>query len=439
MRRLLKTLTFISLSLLATTAEAQEKWTLDRCIGYALENNLQIKQQVLTAQQSDNAYLQSRLALLPTFSFSGGQNFNWGRSVNLQDLQIIENKLSQSTSASLSSSLTAFSGLTKINTVKSNRVQQQIALANVEKLKNEISISIAQAYLQILLSMEILDSYNQSLESLSSQEKRTAILVDAGSQPYSDLLDIQSQLASERVQVVSAENQVTNNKLALAQLLDLPLNQDFDIAVPDLGTPPEFTGEDVEAIYMKAQTLPQIKSAQYGLDKSRIALDIAKGERLPSIGISAGYGTYYSDARDGAFLEQFKDNRNPSVGISLSVPIFEGGRFYTNVKDAKLSVKSYEIALQSEKQTLLKEIQKAVTDAYGYYHQYEAAKVNVAAMEESFRLVEQKFNVGSLNSTDYIVARTNLYKAKSNLSQMKYQYLFQLKILDFYKGKPLTL
>lgn len=439
MRRLLKTLITISLSLLATTAEAQEKWTLDRCIGYALENNLQIKQQVLTAQQSDNAYLQSRLALLPTFSFSGGQNFNWGRSVNLQDLQIIENKLSQSTSASLSSSLTAFSGLTKINTVKSNRVQQQIALANVEKLKNEISISIAQAYLQILLSMEILDSYNQSLESLSSQEKRTAILVDAGSQPYSDLLDIQSQLASERVQVVSAENQVTNNKLALAQLLDLPLNQDFDIAVPDLGTPPEFTGEDVEAIYMKAQTLPQIKSAQYGLDKSRIALDIAKGERLPSIGISAGYGTYYSDARDGAFLEQFKDNRNPSVGISLSVPIFEGGRFYTNVKDAKLSVKSYEIALQSEKQTLLKEIQKAVTDAYGYYHQYEAAKVNVAAMEESFRLVEQKFNVGSLNSTDYIVARTNLYKAKSNLSQMKYQYLFQLKILDFYKGKPLTL
>ena len=394
---------------------------------------------MLTAQQSDNAYLQSRLTLLPTFSFSGGQNFNWGRSVNLQDLQIIENKLSQSTSASLSSSLTAFSGLTKINTVKSNRVQQQIALANVEKLKNEISISIAQAYLQILLSMEILDSYNQSLESLSSQEKRTAILVDAGSQPYSDLLDIQSQLASERVQVVSAENQVTNNKLALAQLLDLPLNQDFDIAVPDLGTPPEFTGEDVEAIYMKAQTLPQIKSAQYGLDKSRIALDIAKGERLPSIGISAGYGTYYSDARDGAFLEQFKDNRNPSVGISLSVPIFEGGRFYTNVKDAKLSVKSYEIALQSEKQTLLKEIQKAVTDAYGYYHQYEAAKVNVAAMEESFRLVEQKFNVGSLNSTDYIVARTNLYKAKSNLSQMKYQYLFQLKILDFYKGKPLTL
>lgn len=432
-------LIIILLSSLAFTAHAQEKWSLERCIDYAFDNNLQIKQQMISAEQSDNAYMQSRLALLPTLSFSGSQSMNWGRSVNLQDLKIIENKLTQATSASLSSNITAFSGLVKINAIKRNRLQQQIERTNVEKLKNEISISIAQAYLQVLLSMEILDSYRQSLESIASQEKRTAILVDAGSQPYSDLLDIQSQLASERVQVVTAENQVTNNKLTLSQLLDLPLNDNFEIEVPNLGETPEFTGEDVEALYMKALTLPQIQSAKYALDKSRIALDIAKGQRLPSIGISAGYGTYYSDSRDGAFLEQFKDNRNPSVGISLSLPIFEGGQNYIGVKDARLSVNSSEIALQSEKQTLLKDIQKAVTDANGYYQQYVAAKANETSLEESFRLVEQKFNVGALNSTDYIVARTNLYKAKSNLSQMKYQYLFQLKILDFYKGKTLTL
>jgi outer membrane protein len=418
---------------------AQEKWSLEKCIGYALENNLQIKQQVVSAEQSGNDYLQSKLSLLPTLDFSTSQSFNWGRSVNLQDLQIIENKLTMGTSSSFSSSVTVFNGLANINGVKSNLIARNIESTNVEKLKNDISISIAQAYLQVLLSMEIRDSYRQSIESLNSQEARTKILVNAGSQPYSDLLDIQSQLASEKVELVSSENQVTNNKLALEQLLDLSPGDNFDIEVPDLGIPQDYIPDNAEDVYQEALRLPQIRSAQFSLDKSKVDLSIAKGSRLPTLSISAGYGTYFSDAREGAFLEQYKDDRNPSVGISLSIPIFEGGRYSTNVKNAKLSVKSYEIALQSEKQNLLKDIQKAITDADGYYHQYVAAKANVTSMEESFRLVEQKFNVGALNSTDYIVARTNLYKAKSNLSQMKFQYIFQLKILDFYKGKALTL
>lgn len=420
-------------------AEAQERWSLERCICYALENNLQIKQQVISAEKSANDYLQSKLSLLPTLDFSTSQSFNWGRSVNLQDLQIIENKLTMGTSSSLGSSFTLFSGLSKINTVRSARVSRLIADADVEKLKNEISVSIAQSYLQVLLSMEILDSYRQSVESLASQEKRSRILVEAGSQPYSSLLDIQSQLASERVQLVSAENDVANNRLALSQMLDLATGCDFEIEVPDLETPPEYIPDDLEEVYSGALSLPQIRSAQYSLDKSGLDLKSAKGSRLPSIGVSAGYGTYYSDAQEEAFWEQYRDGRNPSIGISLTIPIFEGGRYSANVKNARLSVRSAEIALLSEKQNLLKEIQKAMTDAEGCYHQYLAAKVNVEAMQESFRLVEEKFNVGTLNGTDYIVARTNLYKAKSNLSQMKFRYLFQLKILDFYKGKPLTL
>ena len=434
------------LLVLPITLRSQEIWTLEKCIEYAWANNLSVKQQNIEVSRAENQLTQDKLDFIPSLNASLGHNLNWGRSVDLQNLEIIHNKLSQSTSASVNSSVYLLDGLSKIYGLKSSRKSLEISLQEVERLKDEISVSIVQSYLQILLSREILTAARESFRSMSEQRDRTALLVEAGSQPYSSLLELESQLASERVQVVTARNQVTTSTLALQQLLDLPYDKDFRIAVPDINlTIGTYTMDSPDDIYASAQSMPVIQSARLALDKGDLDLKSARGQYWPKISLSASYGTFYSSSSfepDGStypFFEQFRDNINPSVSIGLSIPIFNNWNVRTSVRNARLSRRSLEIDLRLKQQNLYKEIQTAVTEADTYYRQMEAAQANVASMEESFRYVEEKFNAGALNGTDYTVARTNLFKARSEYIQAKYQFVFQLKIIDYYKGIPFTL
>ena len=416
----------LSALVLSQTALAQETWTLERCIEYAWSNNLSIKQQNIEVSRSEAQLLQDKLDFAPSLNVSFGHNLNWGRSVDLQNLEIIHNKLSQSTSASANS--------------------LEISIQEVERLKDEISVSIAKSYLQILLAREILAAAEESFHSLQEQRDRTRLLVEAGSQPYTSLLDIESQLASERVQVVTAESQVRTNTLALQQLLDLQYSPDFRIAVPDIDYIIQgYTADNIDEIYAGALSMPVIQSARLALDKGELDLKSAKGQLYPKISLSASYGTFYSSstfAPDGSvypFFEQFRDNINPSITVGLSIPIFNNWSVKTNVRNARLARESLELELRAKEQTLYKEIQTAVTEAETYYRQMEAAEANVASMQESFRYVEEKFNSGVLNGTDYTVARANLFKARSEYLQARYQFVFQLKIIDFYKGIPMSL
>lgn len=436
----------LMLLVLPIALKSQEIWTLEKCIEYAWANNLNVKQQNIEVSRAENQLTQDKLDFIPSLNASLGHNLNWGRSVDLQNLEIIHNKLSQSTSASVNSSVYLLDGLSRIYGLKSSRKSLEISLQEVERLKDEISVSIVQSYLQILLSREILTAARESFRSMSEQRDRTALLVEAGSQPYSSLLELESQLASERVQVVTARNQVTTSTLALQQLLDLPYDKDFRIAVPDINlTIGTYTMDSPDDIYASAQSMPVIQSARLALDKGDLDLKSARGQYWPKISLSASYGTFYSSssfAPDGStypFFEQFRDNINPSVSIGLSIPIFNNWNVRTSVRNARLSRRSLEIDLRLKQQNLYKEIQTAVTEADTYYRQMEAAQANVASMEESFRYVEEKFNAGALNGTDYTVARTNLFKARSEYIQAKYQFVFQLKIIDYYKGIPFTL
>lgn len=420
--------------------QAQEIWTLQRCIEYAEQNNLQIKQQELLLQQSKNNVLQSKLDFLPSISSSLGHNMNWGRSVNLQDLEIIKNKLSQSTSLNFSGSLTIFDGLANVNNLKSNKIQLEISSKQIDRLKNEITISITRAYLQVLLSKEILYTAEQSFNSVNEQAQRTKILVNAGSQPYSALLDIEAQLATERLQLVNASNNVESNLLTLIQLLDLEYTTSFITDSPNLDyLIKDFNENSINNIYQKALDLPQIKQAQLELEKSKLQYKIQKGGALPQIRLSAGYGTYYSDGQNDAFFAQFNDNKNPSLGFNLSIPIFNGWRSNTNIRNARLSVKSTEIELKKSHNTLYKEVQQAYIDAKASYQKMMASRQNMLASNESFANTQKKFDLGMLNGTDYTVAKTNLFKAQSEYYQSKFQYIFLLKILDFYKGVAITL
>lgn len=436
----------IVLGLLPFQLHAQDSWSLERCIRYAWDNNLTIRQQSLETVRSEAMLMQSRLSFLPSISASFGHNLNWGRSVDLQNLEIIHNKLSQSTSASANASIYLLDGLSKLNNLKSSRKSVEISLQEVERLKDEISISIVKSYLQILLSKEIEASAIESLNAVTAQRERTKLLVEAGNQPYSSLLEIESQLASERVQAVTAGNQVITNTLALQQLLDLPYDPEFRIEIPDTDCLlPESTDMNTEEIYSAAQSMPVIQSARLALDKGELDLRTACGQYYPKISLSASYGTFFSSstfAPDGSvypFFEQFRDNINPSISIGLTIPIFNNWSTKANVENARAAKESLELDLKIKQQTLYKEIQTAVTEAGTYLRQMEAALANMNSMRESFRYVEEKFNAGALNGTDYTVAMSNLKKAESEYLQAKYQYIFQLKIIDFYKGVPLSL
>ncbi|MDD2292859.1 MAG: TolC family protein [Bacteroidales bacterium] len=436
--------TILSLCLILTTiachGQSSKIWTLDECISYAWDNNLQVKQQEIVHEQDINNLKQSKLSYIPNFSASMGQNFNWGRSVNIQELQIIENKLSMATSASISASTPLIDGLSTYYTVKSNAIQAEISELNIEKLKNDISLNITRAYLQLLLSKQVYDNAMLSYENIVAQKEQTARLVEAGNRPYSALLEIEAQVASEKVQVVNAVGNVETNTLALSQMLDLPYDEAFDIVSPNIDSLMSgYNALTVSDLYSTAKTLPQIKSAEYALDNSHVQLSMAKGALYPSISLSAGYGTFYSDAAEGAFKEQFIDNRNPSIGISLNIPIFNGYQAGTKVKNARLNVKNYEIELSTRHQELLKEIRSAITEANNCYERTIAAEQNMRAMDESFRMAIRKFESGAITSTDYITSKTNYLKAQSEYYQAKFQYIFQIKILDYYKGIPIKL
>ena len=229
--------------------------------------------------------------------------------------------------------------------------------------------------------------------------------------------------------------------LSLKQLLDLSYENTFDIAMPGsaLTNITEFREESVEELFNSSLELPQIKGAKLNLDNSKLQLEIAKGQAYPSLTFRAGYGSYYADSREISFMDQFNENRNPSISFGINIPIFNSWRTNTGIKNARLGVRSSEINVKSGEQILYKEIQQAVNDAHSYFARYKATERNVKAMEESFRYVQQKFDLGVLNGTDYTVAKNNLFRSQSDYYQAKYQFIFQQKILDFYKGKPISL
>ena len=431
-------LTFcLSGSLMAQT----NAWSLQRCIEYARQNNLQVKMEEIAVEQAHNSAVQSKWDLAPSVNAGLSHSMSWGRSVNLQTLEIIKNKRNMSTSGNLSASAVIFGGFSKTNNIKSSMTSLKIAEKQLEKIKNDITIQITRAYLQLLLSREIERSAQESCKSTEEQVERTAKLVDAGSQAYSTLLEVKAQLANEKSQLVAARGDVRTNKLTLMQLLELPEEEEntFDVVAPDESQEQLYLIDDIESIYRQALDLPQVKIAEYNLEKSKYDYKAILGRMMPSLSVQAGYGSYYTDGQSGAFFTQIEHNKNPSIGFSLNIPVFNGLSARMAARNASLARQNNALMLEMQKESLFKEIQSAHNEAVNALERERAALENMRSIQESFTYTENKFNVGMMNATDYNIAKTNLFKAVSAYYQAKYQYLFQLKILDFYKGKAIKL
>ncbi len=459
--------------LMTTSLWAQKVWTLQDCINHAIENNIQIKQYLLRVESASDDVLQSRLNMLPNLNGYVSHGWNWGQAVDRFTNQFATERV-QSNNFYGSSSLTLFNGFQKMNSLKRNQYEQMAAKFDSDKFIDDISLSIAMAYLQILYTQEYVTIADNQLDITRQQVARMRKLVEAGSLAQGDLLLLEAQLAAEELQVVEARNNLELANLNLVQMLDLPDTDGFFIERPVIELYESSTLMlRPEKIFGHAVVKqPGIKSSEMKVQSAQKSLSIAVGSLSPSLQMVGSWGTGYSGAqkigkdqyletiqigRDSdnrpvysqvvkygnivikPFADQFKDNNNRTIDFRVSVPLFNGYASRTNISKAKLAVKSAEYDLETAKLQLNKTIQQAWADANASFKKYGASQKKVEATQESFRYAEQKFNVGMMTSLDYNNSKKELQRAQSELLQAKYDHVFKTKVLDFYMGLPLTL
>lgn len=438
---------FACMLLSISVLQAQQIWSLSDCIEYAHANNLQIKQQELNAQVSEGDLFTSKMRLLPNLNGSVGRNYNFGRQVDpiTNDFNA-ENTISDY--YGVDASIDLFRGLQTLNAIRANENNMLARIQDVEKEKVNISLQIATAYLTILFSQEILDVAQSQREITALQVERTDKLVQAGNAARGDLLEIVAQQAAEDLNVTTSRNELNLSYLNLTQILDLDSVGNFDIYAPDT-IEPDFGVEimSVHDVYLEALTyLPHIKSAEYDLLASKNYLSMQKGMRSPTLSLSGAWRTGYSDnfvlpgeTETMNYMDQLDVNNNKSFGLSLRVPIFNRWYVENSISTAQIGVLNSENTLDLTKQQLYKEIQQAYNDAVSAKEKYKSALEAVNSYREAFGYTEHKFTVGIVNSVEYNIAKNNYIKAESDLLQSKYEYIFSLKILDFYRGVPLSL
>lgn len=435
----------------------QKVWTLDECIFYAIDNNIQIKQQVIQTQYQKNSLELSKYRLLPTLSASASQNYSWGRSLDQTTYSYTKDQRVLNNNFYVGGSMSIFNGLQNYNTIKKYEYTLLAGEQDLQNIKENIMLTVALNYLQILLNKELVSATGDQLQITLQQIEKTKKLVDAGSAARGNLLQIESQAAQEEVQLINVKNQLDLSFLDITQLLELKTPVGFEVVVPPISVDTNSViTETVDDIFAVAQgARPSVKSSELMLTASEYDLKVAKGGRSPRISMNHSYSTGYSDVRqkilgldpvttapiygDYPFSEQFKDNRNFGLGFSLNIPILNGWQVNKNIANAKLARQSSQYTLDGTKKQLYKNIQQAYADASAALKKFTASKKAVTSMEESFRYTEQKFNVGLVTPVDYNQAKSQLLKAQSELAQSKYEYIFKTKVLDFYRGIPLSL
>ena len=452
---------------------SQKSWTLEECINRAKEENIDIKQVKLSVLSSEQQQHQSKLSLFPSLNGGGSQGYNYGRTVDPYSNEFTTLNV-KTNNFSLSSTVTLFSGFQNINKVKRDNYEYMAKKYDIEKVINDISITVATDFLQLLFNKELVIMAEKQLDISSQQEERISKLVKEGQLAKSSLLETRSQVASEQLQLVKAKSQKAIALLNIKQLLEIEANNNFEILVPAISLPNQNKTPSTEEIYKSAlEVFPNVKSAEYRLKSSDKSLAISRGGRSPRIMLNGSMGSGYSDARTRItgidslgmmpsgyqlssgenvlmpildfnseitpFNQQLKDNFSQSLSFSLSIPLFNGWMTNSSIANAKIAVMSAQNDLQKTKNQLRKQVEQVRADVIATEKQFQFAQKSAEALQESFTYNEQKFNEGMLNVYDYNDAKNKLIKAQSDLLQAKYDYLFKIKILDFFMGNPLTL
>ncbi|MDR0799869.1 MAG: TolC family protein [Dysgonamonadaceae bacterium] len=453
----MKRIAFILLIFSAVTSVQAQSWTLETCINYAIEHNIAIKQIEL---QKENAAIDlntAKMSRLPDLSASVGQEWGFGYTSDRSNLNSSGDRSNMN--FSLGSSMPLFTGFRIPNEIERNKLEWQAAVQSLEKAKEDVALNIASLFLQALFNKEMLKVAQEQWNLSQAQVEKTQILVSSGKVPQSQLYDIEAQVAKDEVSVIEARNNVALALLDLAQNLELEPETLFDIQAPEIS---DILAQSVGGL-QPAQVIfdhavnnkPVIKEQQYKVESAERALNIAKSGYYPNLSLNMGYRTGYSytyGAKDYTnqqtgeitlanppFFTQFKDNGHEYIGLSLSIPIFNRFSVRNQVRSTRLNIDNRQWELEKARKTLYKEIQTAYQNAVAAYEKYLASEKSVRASTESFRYTQERYEIGKSSVFEFNEAKTKLIQSRSEQIRSEYDYVFRVKILDFYNGVEIRL
>ena len=435
-------ITFVAALICSAAVAAQQPWSLRQCIDYALEHNIQIKQQIITNYKQQLNVSTAKNSRLPDLSASASENISFGRGLTAENTYT--NRNTSSTSFSLGTSVPIFTGYRIPRNLELSQLNLQAANEDLEKAKNDIRVRVAEAYVQILYSMELCDVAQRQIDIDSMQVRRLLTMKENGKASGVEVAQQEATLAQSRLTATQAANDLQIAILSLSQLLELPSPDQFTIErlYAERLSDPTFVFPSPDVIYQEAVTTkPEIMAEQIRLEGAEKSIDIAKSASLPSLTFQAGLGSNFYKASglpaDG-FFKQMKNNFSQYLGLSLQVPIFNRFETRNNIKSAQLDRENQQLLLDNTKKTLYKEIQQAYYNALTAHAKYVSSQEACRSQEEAFRLITAKYENGKANITEFNETKNNLMKSQSDLARAKFEHIYQNALLNFYRGKEIS-
>lgn len=439
-----RTLLFLALlaPALAGAQDLRHPWSLQECLDWALEHNLTVKQSELNVTQQEIQTNTAENSWLPNLSGSVNESLSFGRGLTADNTYTSAN--TTSTGFSIGGSMNLFDGLATPNNIALSRLNLEAATADLERARDDIRVAVARAYVQVLYDYEIVDVARKQIELDDAQVARLEAMAASGKAAQADVSQQKATRAQSGVTLVQAENNLRLALLDLGQLLDFPSSEGFSIERP-LVEVDEILLDLPERIFADAvEVRPAIRAEEIRLKGRERSLKIAQAAQYPSLNLSGGVGTNYYTTSNAAypqdkFFDQLSHNFSPYIGVSLNVPIFTKFQTRNNIRIARLNQDLQQIQLDKARQSLFKEIQQAWNNAVAAQAKYRASTEASTAAEDAFRLVQAKYENGKASITEFNESRNQLLKTRSDRVQATYEYLFQSRLLDFYRGSALEL
>lgn len=436
MKRIFILIIFLTLLSIQKKAESQN-FTLAQCIQYALEHNISVQQSKLSAETNKVNAEQIRSSRFPSVDANIRQNHVW---IDEQQAQSDNWKFTgnSSTSAGINANVTLFNGFRTNNAIKQAESNYQAGLLDAETRKESVILQVLQAYMQVLYADEQIKNAKNQVDLTAKQLEYAKERYKIGAISQADYLQIESQLATEKLTLTNANNQLASNKTNLMQLMEHPITQSFSVEKPDLSQLKYNDSiPDVMQVYALAlASKPQVQSIALKSKSAELEISKAQANKLPTLSLEAGITTNYSGkVSQLSFSSQLDHNFSPSIGVTLSIPIFKQGSIKSQIQNAQIQQQITQLDGQSTLNQLRKDVENACLDVTSSITEYKSAFAQQQTASESYELAQERFSKGVINSVDFLYQKTSFIKAESTLLQARYNLLYSLKVLDFYSGK----
>jgi len=435
---------FLYMFLLCATVQAQEVWSLEKCIQHAAQNNLSLRQAEITVQQAELDKKTNEFSRYPNLEGQISGGFNFGRTIVPTTNDFINDRIGNSR-ISLNSNMTVYNGGRINNSIKQSELNIQAARADAETFANDVALQISQAYLNVLLAQEQVVISEKQVAQTQTQLTQTDKRIQAGVLPKNERLEILAQKARNQQNAIAAQNNVAINLLTLKNFLELEPSFNLAVAVPEnipLATMDELLS--LETIYNQAlETQPSIKASKLKMQSAELNIPIAKSQGLPSVflfgSINSNYANVKSITTEPGYFRQLDINLGQTIGAQVNIPIYNRNATKIAVEQARLGIINAEVQNRQAKQQLKADVQTAIANARAGKAQLAASEVALEAAKASLTNAERMFELGAINTLEFTNAKTNFDTAELDVVRAKYDYLFRLKIIDFYLGKNLSL